>query len=369
MSRHPIRPCHRLLALACLGWAAAAHGQALGPDPQAPAEPPPAQVGAQVPAAVAGATRGYRYYAAGDLQAATPQAPGFGLMLMGGGDYVEDAFRWFAERAGHGHVVVLRASGSDDLQHEFYDRLDAVASVETFVFERREAASDPFMLAAVARADGIFIAGGDQSRYIRYWKGTPLNAALDRHVREGKPLGGTSAGLAILGSASYGALDGGSMVSEQALRDPLNPGMTLVDGFLHMPFLQHVITDSHFGIRDRLGRLVAFVADIRARGDAGIVGLGIDEAAALCVDGDGIGRLFTPIPGGAAWLVVPSAPASVLEAGKPLRISGVNVTGIGVDSRIDLRTLQVDAPAFQRIADAHDGTLQVRDAGPAPASR
>ena len=118
-------------------------------------------------------------------------------------------------------------------------------------------------------------------------------------------------------------------------------------------------------------RLVAFVADIRARagGDAGIVGLGVDQEAALCVDGDGIGRLFSGVPGGAAWLVVPSMPPARLEAGKPLEISGVGVTGVGVDSRIDLKTLEVDAPAFRRIVAAHDGRLQVRDAGPAPAGR
>ncbi|MBX3700024.1 MAG: cyanophycinase [Dokdonella sp.] len=359
MSRHPIRPCHRLLALACLGWAAAAHGQALGPDPQAPAEPPPAQVGAQVPAAVAGATRGYRYYAAGDLQAATPQAPGFGLMLMGGGDYVEDAFRWFAERAGHGHVVVLRASGSDDLQHEFYDRLDAVASVETFVFERREAASDPFMLAAVARADGIFIAGGDQARYIRYWKGTPLNAALDRHVREGKPLGGTSAGLAILGSASYGALDGGSIDSLRALTNPLGDAVTLDDDFLHLPFLSRVVTDSHFGARDRLGRLVTFLA--RAEHDGLVerpIGIGVDENTALCIDSDGIGRVYSE-SNGHAWLVRARGSGQALSPDAPLTTGKVSVTLAGADSRIDLATFHVEAPVFDTMAAVRDGELDL----------
>ena len=312
---------------------------------------------------------GYVEYAIGDAAAPTTGQLQPGLMLVGGGNWPRDAVQWMSARMGHGHLVILRASGDVDVQEEWYRDIGGIASARTFVFSDRRASSNPVVLDALRKADGIFIAGGDQANYVRFWKDTPVAEALDAHVRAGKPIGGTSAGLAILGAWSYGALDGGSMVSEQALRDPLNPGMTLVDGFLHMPFLQHVITDSHFGIRDRLGRLVAFVADIRARGDAGIVGLGVDEGAALCVDGDGIGRLFTPIPGGAAWLVVPSAPASVLEAGKPLRISGVNVTGIGVDSRIDLRTLQVDAPAFQRIADAHDGTLQVRDAGPAPASR
>jgi beta-aspartyl-peptidase (threonine type) len=312
---------------------------------------------------------GYVEYAIGDasVPASGPVQPG--LMLVGGGDWPRDAVQWMSERMGHGRLVILRASGDVEAQEEWYRDIGGIASARTFVFSDRRASGDPVVLDALRKADGIFIAGGDQANYVRFWKGTPVAEALDAHVRAGKPIGGTSAGLAILGAWGYGALDGGSMVSADALKDPLNPGMTLVDGFLHMPFLEHVITDTHFGVRERLGRLVAFVADIRARGDAGIVGLGVDEGAALCVDGDGIGRLFTPVPGGAAWLVVPSAPPTQLEAGKSLEISGVNVTGVGVDSRIDLKTLKVDVPAFQRIVAAHDGKLEVRDAGPATGDR
>ena len=313
-------------------------------------------------------TDGYVEYHIGDASTPAPGPVKPGLMLVGGGDWPHDAVKWMSERMGHGRLVILRASGDVEAQEEWYRDIGGIASARTFVFTDRRASSDPVVLDALRKADGIFIAGGDQANYVRFWKDTPLAQALDAHVRAGKPIGGTSAGLAILGAWGYGALDGGSMVSEDALRDPLNPGMTLVDGFLHMPFLEHVITDTHFGVRERLGRLIAFVADIRARGDAGVVGLGVDEGAALCVDGDGIGRLFTKVPGGAAWLVVPSVPPARLEAGKPLEISGVDVTGVGVDSRIDLRTLRVDAPAFRRIVDARNGRLQVRDAGPAPAS-
>ena len=312
---------------------------------------------------------GYVEYDIGDASAPTPSQVQPGLMLVGGGDWPYDAVRWMSERMGHGHLVILRASGDVEAQEEWYRDIGGIASARTFVFSDRIAASDPRVLDAIRKADGVFIAGGDQANYVNFWKGTPLAQALDAHVRAGKPIGGTSAGLAILGAWGYGALDGGSMVSEDALRDPLNPGMTLVDDFLHMPFLEHVITDTHFSKRERLGRLVAFVADLRARGINDIIGLGLDEGAALCVDGDGIGRLFTPIKGDAAWLVVPSQPASVLEAGKPLEISGVDVTGVGVDSRIDLRTLQVAAPAFRRIADARDGRLQVRDAEPVAGDR
>lgn len=346
MNRIRIGLCQRFVVLACVLWSAA--------------------IAAQPDAGGADRGRGYRYYAAGDLQAPTPAEPQFGLMLMGGGDYVEQAFRWFAERAGRGHVVILRASGSDDLQHELYDRLDTVTSVQTFVFERREAASDPFMLAAIAQADGIFIAGGDQARYIRYWKGTPLNEALDRHVRDGKPLGGTSAGLAILGSASYGALDGGSITSGHALSDPLGEAVTLDHDFLHLPFLARVVTDSHFGARDRLGRLVAFLA--RAEHDGLVeqpIGIGVDENTALCIDGDGIGRVFTESQG-RAWLVRARERDEVLGIATPLSAQDVRVTLVGPDSRIDLVTFDVDAPLFTTTAVVNAGELALEDALPEP---
>ena len=116
------------------------------------------------------------------------------------------------------------------------------------------------MLRSLKRADGIFLAGGDQSRYVRYWRGTPVAAALDAHVRAGKPLGGTSAGLAMQGEYLYGAMDGGSQISPRALADPLGPDNTIEADFLHLALLQGVITDTHFSERNRLGRLIAFVA-------------------------------------------------------------------------------------------------------------
>lgn len=303
---------------------------------------------------------GYRHYVIGDPATARTGDIQPGLMLVGGGEWPYDAFRWMIERAGHGHIVILRASGDTEAQDEFYKAIGGVASAETFVFSDRKAASDPGVLAAIAAADGIFIAGGDQSNYVRYWKDTPLNAALDRHVREGKPLGGTSAGLAILGAWAYGAMDGGSMTSDVALRDPLDPGMTLVGDFLHLPYLEHVITDSHFGKRDRLGRLVAFIAKLRSEGVAGIVGLGIDEGAALCIDGEGIGRLYPGAENGHAWLVQPTLPPARVERGKPLEFSDVRITGIGADSTLRLRDFSIQAPAFDTIADASGGQLVLR---------
>ena len=302
---------------------------------------------------------GYEYFQIGEVDAPTPDQVEPALMLVGGGKWPYKAFAWFAAKAGHGHVVILRASGDDDMQKQFYTEVGGVASVQTLVFHAREAASDPRVLAVVRHADAIFIAGGDQSNYVRFWKGTPLNAALDEHVASGKPIGGSSAGLAILGAYAYGAMHGGSITSTEAMRDPLGPGMTMVGDFMHLPNMRRVITDTHFHARDRLGRLIAFVAVLRHAGRTGVVGLGVDQEAALCVDGQGSGRLFTTT-NGFAWLVQPVGAPERIEAGKPLSYRGTRVTGIGTQSRFDLRDLTVEQPAFEAVADIDDGVLTLR---------
>lgn len=308
--------------------------------------------------ASAEAHKGYEYYEIGDLKAPRTGTTEPALMLMGGGKWPHKAFAWFAAKGGHGHFVILRASGTEEMQQELYTEVGGVASVQTLVFNSREPATDPAVLDIVRHADGIFIAGGDQANYVRFWKGTPLNAALNEHVADGKPIGGTSAGLAILGEYGYGALDGGSIESKDALRDPLGEAVTMVGDFMHMPNMQHVITDTHFNIRDRLGRLIAFIANLRHAGKADMIGLGVDQDAALCVDGGGIGRLFT-INNGFAWLVQPHGAPDRIEPGNALEYRGTRIIGIGTQSRIDMHGFAVTRPVFEAVADVRDGKLEV----------
>ena len=288
----------------------------------------------------------YDYYSSGELSAPRPGPIEGGLMLLGGGDWPVPAFRWFVEKMGHGHLVILRASYGDEIAEDFRKEVGGAASVETLVFHSRAAASEPRVLDIIRRADGIFIAGGDQSNYVNYFRGTPLNTLLDDHVRGGKPIGGTSAGLAILGAYSYGAMDGGSLVSADAMKNPLGSGVTLVKDFLHLPYLSRVITDSHFGIRERWGRLLVFVGRLASeQGDAGITGIGIDEKAALCIEANGVGRVYS-IGRGFAWLVRPlRAPDQVSSARFNFR--AVPVVGIGAEGSIDMKTFAVTRPAFE----------------------
>lgn len=301
----------------------------------------------------------YKHYSIGNPKAKTPDSVSGGLLLMGGGDRNFDAMRWFMAKAGHGHIVVLRASYAGEIGKEFYSEIGGVKSVETFVFSGRGSSSDKKVLKALTHADGVFIAGGDQSRYVRYWKNTPIAAALTAHVAAGKPIAGTSAGLAMLGEALYGAMDDGSIKSPEALADPFGPANTIETGFLDIALLKGVVTDTHFKERDRLGRLFAFVAKAqtgRPADASAMIGLGVDESAAVAVEQDGSARVYATEPDGGAWVVDGEGLRLAQRAGA-MNAARVRVTGVGHGSLLHLPSGKVDNPVFTKDFTVTDGKM------------
>src|ERR1700756_2934157 len=133
-----------------------------------------------------------------------------------------------------------------------------------------------------------------------------------------------------------------------------------------MPFLAHVVTDTHFMARNRLGRLVAFIARVRATSDPQAMGLGVDQDSALCIDASGEGRLFTN-GGGFAWLVQPRS-RPTLRPGVPLDYPSIRLTGVGPGSVIDLKTLRIGAPAFSKEISVTGGVLATDKSPPKSAS-
>ena len=211
-----------------------------------------------------------------------------GVLLMGGGGDVDAAMRWFLQKANGGDVVVLRASGSDGYNTYLYSGLGvSVNSVRSIVYASREDAEDPESLGLIRSAEAIFIAGGDQSKYIRFWKGTPVQELLNAHVSAGKPIGGTSAGMAVLAEFSYSAMHDADLTSERAEADPETELITLERGFLNIPELAGILTDTHFTERDRIGRLDIMLDRVQTLYKVPACGLAADERTALCIEGNG----------------------------------------------------------------------------------
>ena len=208
-----------------------------------------------------------------------------GLLLIGGGTEPDSGFLWWNAKVNGGDVVVLRVSGEDGYNDYLYSDIGAIDSVETLKVTSQELASDPYVLFQVRHAEGLFFAGGDQWDYISLWSDTPLQEAIQDHISQGKPIGGTSAGLAILGEWVFSAQEG-TVYSEEVLENPYNQYVQLVSNFVSIPQLSGFLLDSHFSDRDRLGRLIGFVARLTGEGEV-LQGWGIDENTALLIDEQG----------------------------------------------------------------------------------
>lgn len=167
---------------------------------------------------------------------------------MGGSTENDSAMVWWLKRSGGGDVVVIRASGSNGYNSYLYSELgQTVNSVETILFYNRNASYDPYVDQESKEAEALWIAGGDQWNYTSYWKNSPVDSLINWLANAKKiPVGGTSAGMAILGEAYFDAKYG-SITSSEALANPYNQLVSIGrKDFIHIPILKRTITDTHF---------------------------------------------------------------------------------------------------------------------------
>lgn len=243
-----------------------------------------------------------------------------GVALVGGGGDVPGAFRWMIERSGGGNVVVIRAS-SNYLYNRTIDSLGKVSSVETLLIDSRETANDPEVARVIRNAEMLFISGGDQSNYMNFWRNTKTSEAINYLLNEKKvPVGGTSAGCAVLTGMYYSGETGSA--TAKALLNPYDTLVTLYNNdFLQPPFLRNVISDQHYVARKRQGRHMAFMARIITDWKVFPKGIAPDERTAVCIDEKGNAQVYGE---GKAYFLVTSAkhPPEQCAPGKPVEWSG-----------------------------------------------
>jgi cyanophycinase len=301
----------------------------------------------------------YDYYLTGNGGNAVVAMPATSTtLLMGGGPDVDAGFEWMIAKAGGGDFVVIRATGADGYNDYIY-AMGGVDSVETLVIPSRAAANDPFVIDRVSKAEAVFIAGGDQSDYILNWNGTALETALQGLIARHAPIGGTSAGLAVLGDVDYAALNG-SITSTSALANPFNRRLTLDRGFVTAPSLDAAITDAHLDSRDRMGRLVTFLARMAQDGWVAFPrGIGVDVETALAVE-DGVGTRLGV--GSVYFLQGPGVP-EVCQPKMPLTYHGVQLQRLSGSGSFDLIQWQGNGSTTNYQLDADAGVLSSTQPG------
>jgi cyanophycinase len=258
---------------------------------------------------------------AADAQQSPALSPG--LVLVGGGTDVDEGFQWMCERAGGGDFVVIRTTGTDAYNPYIQQLCPQMDSVETIIITTVAGANHAYVSSQIQNAEALWIAGGDQSTYTALWRGTAVQTGVN-HLLNSKlaPVGGTSAGLAVLSQFIYTGARG-SVTSSQALADPFHRYVTLErDLFQSAPGVNKLY-DSHFVTRDRMGRSLAFLARIVNNGWATQPrGIGIDENTAVLVLPNGAATMAGT---GAAYFLQAPGPAQVIADGTPLTYLNIGV--------------------------------------------
>lgn len=264
--------------------------------------------------------------------------PRSGYALMGGGAKQDPAFQFLCERTNGGDFLILRANTDDEYAQSVNKEIFAMCklnSAATIVFEEREDSDDETLVQIIDHSEGIFIAGGDQSNYLRFWQDTPVQTALNRHIAAGKPIGGSSAGLAVLGEFSFSSMID-TIHSPEALADPYSNKITISREFLKIPLLTGVITDTHFAKRDRMGRLLVFMARILQDDWAKQVrAIALEENVAFLLEPDGSGRV---VGEGSAYFLEAKHPPDVCRHKEPLKFDGVSVRRVGDKGTFNVKT-------------------------------
>ena len=248
---------------------------------------------------------------AADVQTTTQ----FGVVLMGGGTDVDEAIRWMINKSAGGDFVVIRASGSTGY-NDYIKQLGNANSIETLLIDSRDKANLAEASEKIRNAEALFIAGGDQSNYVKYWADTEVSKAIKFLVESKKvPIGGTSAGCAVLSEYIFDAKNG-SVISSEALTNPYDPLVSISKSFILVPVLKNVIADQHYSQRTRQGRHIAFMARlIKDFAVPSPIGIGVDERTAVAIEENGSTKVFGS--GTAHFLFAGSIPEQC-EGGKKL---------------------------------------------------
>jgi cyanophycinase len=213
-------------------------------------------------------------------------------------------------------IELITTAGQEDVKGTFkeykhtFESLGA-GEVHHMHHEHRDDIDEAAMTERIRKADGVFMAGGDQLRLTSIYGGTSFLTELKKAYLFNKlTVGGTSAGAMALSTPMIFAGTG-----EQEM---IVGGVKLTTG---LEFLKDVCIDTHFVHRGRFVRMAQVIATNPAS-----IGIGIEENTAL--------------------VITEGLQARVVGSGVVIVIDGVhsrssNITDFGEDVRITVRDLKV----------------------------
>jgi len=216
------------------------------------------------------------------------------VCAVGGGsedynNWSDAPYGWIVEKSDNGKIIILGADASVTTWLPTYFMSLGADTAYNKTISSKAVANLQETYDEIVSAKAVFIRGGDQWDYIRLWKGTKTDSAIQYVFNNGGVIAGTSAGAAVLGDVDFSGQNG-SAYSDDALLNPFYSRMKFESNFLN--FVPNVLFDTHFTERGRQGRLIAMLYNQHFNAAKDLIGAGIDDRTAICISPNGIGEVM-----------------------------------------------------------------------------
>ncbi len=206
------------------------------------------------------------------------------LFIIGGGDRPAPMIKNLIEIAGvdsAGYIVILPMSSSAPDTSAYYAKKQfteqGIDNIHTFNLQS-EQQMKPSVMDSVVDAGLIYMTGGNQNRFMEIVRDTELERQIRAAYQQGSVIAGTSAGAAVMSELMITGDERkhpeytGNFRTIEANNIILESGLGLIS---------QAIIDQHFIKRMRMNRLISACLE-----HPGKVGVGIDEATAILVEGN-----------------------------------------------------------------------------------
>ncbi|MER3523183.1 MAG: hypothetical protein C4326_03750 [Ignavibacteria bacterium] len=215
------------------------------------------------------------------------------LCVIGGGSenynsWSDAPYAWIVQKAHSNNIIIIATTTQSSWLPNYVMSLGA-ASAFNVTIPNASVANDSSTYRAIRSCRGVFIKGGDQWEYVSRWRGTLTEQAIREVFLDGGVVAGTSAGAMIVSEFVFDARFG-SAVSRDALRNPRSTTLRITSDFLRL--LPSTLIDTHFHERGRFGRLLTLLGRILAENGRRVLGIGLEDQTALCVEPTMVGHVM-----------------------------------------------------------------------------
>ena len=148
--------------------------------------------------------------------------------------------------------------------------------------------------------------------------------------------------------------DDPNLDGKTALADPFSARITLASRFLNIPILKDVITDTHFARRDRMGRLLVFLARLNEPDGKPVPptapkvrGIGVEERAAVLLEPDGKAHV---VGYGAAYFIDADRASGLMQTHKALTYGPFTVQKVAPGADFYIKSWAGDGITYQALS-------------------